>query len=286
MRKPRHILVFVLLLAGSPALAQDAARSAGPGLEQVPVVAQDPRNNLSAQQPPAGQPELSPRQKEEQRADILMARKRYSEAAEVYEMLLKQEPRNALLLNKAGIAYSQQARLGAAKRYYERAMKADPSYASAISNLGSVHYDRKKYRKAIQLYKQAIALRGEVAGFHRNLGYAYFAEKKYEDSMAAFHRAIELDPEVFERRNPFGTVLQHGRVGDKGAFYFFIAKSYAALGNAERCAHYLTKARDENYKGLAAVETDPAFAAVRNDPLVQQALHPNPPIAVAPPPGC
>src|SRR5689334_3079636 len=60
----------------------------------------------------------------EQRADILMARKKYREAADVY----KEGPLDsAVILNKIGIAYHQMLRLYEAKKYYEKAIKANPN---------------------------------------------------------------------------------------------------------------------------------------------------------------
>lgn len=211
------------------------------------------------------------------RADILMARKQYSEAGPLYQKLLLQEPRNAVLLNKTGIAYHQQAMLEQAKRYYERAIKADRTYANAYNNVGTIHYQRKNYRKAIQAYKKALEIRPDMPAVHSNLGYAYFMQKHYEEALAAFRRAVELDPEVFERSHRSGSLLQDRSVDDHGLFYFFLAKSFATMGNPKRCAHYLKKARDEGYKNLASIQTDPAFAAVIKDPGVQEVLQGAPP---------
>ena len=88
----------------------------------------------SSQAQPTAQRTRSPREDDELRADIMMARKQYPEAAVIYQKLLRQEPRNALLLNKLGIAYHQQGMLDQAKRYYERAVKADRTFANAVNN--------------------------------------------------------------------------------------------------------------------------------------------------------
>jgi len=231
----------------------------------------------------------TPRQDEELRGDLFMARKQYAEAAGTYQQLLQQEPRNAVLLNKLGIAFHQQSRLDRAKHFYERATKADRSYAYAYNNIGMVYYQQRNYRKAIQLYKKALVLRPEMAAFYSNLGYAYFGKKEYDEAMAAFHRALELDPSVFDRSHNMGTTLQDRSVDDHGLFYFFLAKSYASMGNAERCAHYLRKAWDEGYKGVTGVPRNPAFAGVLQDPDVQRVLQmvsasdTRPAVAPAPP---
>src|SRR6202453_5448956 len=50
---------------------------------------------------------MSPREAAEMRADILMARKEYFQAAGVYLQILLNEPKNAELLNKVGVAFQQ-----------------------------------------------------------------------------------------------------------------------------------------------------------------------------------
>ena len=115
-------------------------------LVPISVQAQDPANAV-----PLTQAEkMSPRQAEEARADILMARKMFSEATEVYLKLSESEPTNPVLMNKIGIAYYQQDKLGPAKRYYERAVKLKSDYASAVNNIGTVHYHRRKYGSAVK----------------------------------------------------------------------------------------------------------------------------------------
>jgi tetratricopeptide (TPR) repeat protein len=236
-----------------------------------------------ASQEPAAQPARTPRQTAELKADILMARKMYSDAIAGYEEILKGEPKNAELLNKIGVGYSNLTKLDKAKKYYERAIKADPTYATALNNLGTVHFYQKKFRRAIKVYQRAIALRPDSATFHGNVGHAWFADRKYPEAIAAWGRALGLDPQVFEHRGSGGTVLQTSSVQQRAVFYFYMAKTYASLGNAERCAQFLKRAIDEGYKDIAAVEKDPGFATVINDPLVKEALETRPPAPASKP---
>ena len=261
-------------------LAPQTLPGQAPSGSERPVVS--PQQTTSTQPSPAPRVR-TPREDEELRADLMMVRKQYAEAVPIYEKLIAQEPRNAALLNKLGIAYQQQAMLDQAKRYYERAAKVDKTYANAHNNIGTVHYQRRKYGKAIRAYKKALEIRPDMAPVHSNLGYAYFAQRHYDEALAAFGRALELDPTVFERAHSGGSLLQDRSVDDPGLFNFLLAKSFAAMGNAERCAHYLRKARDEGYKGLAAARTDPAFAKVINDPGVQEILQLTPPPGDKPP---
>ncbi|MGB9477881.1 MAG: tetratricopeptide repeat protein, partial [Candidatus Acidiferrum sp.] len=161
-----------------------------------------------------------------------------------------------------------------ALKCYQKSSKLDPHYADAQNNAGTIFYERKKYSKAIRSYKKAILLRDDYAGFYMNLGYAYFGQKDYADSMAAFRKALEIDPNTFDpSRSRSGTIIQDRTISsDRAQFYFLLAKSFAESGNVERCVIYLKKARDEGYKDLDAVKSDPSFATVLKDPAVQDFL--------------
>jgi tetratricopeptide (TPR) repeat protein len=214
---------------------------------------------------------------DEEKGDLYMARKQYREAMDQYRMLCEQNPRNAVFLNKLGIALHQQTALGLALKYYERAVKANPKYADAENNIGTIWYQRKKYGKAVRAYQRAIKMRDDMPVLYSNLGYAYFSQGKYEDSIVAFRTALAKDPQFFERgssRN--GSVLQDRSVPDRGRFYFLLAKSFAEAGNLERAIFYLRKSKEEGYAQINEVKKDPAFAALLTDPVVIDLLAPKP----------
>ena len=218
-------------------------------------------------------PELTPRQAAELKGDVFMARKEFGEAAGAYEAILESEPKNAQLLNKVAIAYQELGNLNRCERYYRKSIKADKNFASPINNLGTVEYEKKHYSKAIVLYKKALVLKMETSTIYSNLGYAYFANKQYPEAMATFDKALAIDPQLFERKSGYGTIIQQRTTTDPGLFNFFVAKSYAAMGDAERAAHFLRLARDDGYKNFLSAETDPAFAKVIKDARVQEVLH-------------
>ena len=253
--------------------------SAGQTFVETPSAPVAPRVAQAQPQSPAESSVIvvKPEMTDEQMADLYMVRKDYREAALVYKRLADQNPQNPVYLNKLGIALHQQAALGPALKYYERAWKADPSYADAQNNIGTIWYQRKKYGRAIKAYRKAISIRSDMAVLYSNMGYAYFGDKKYEEAIASFRQALALDPQLFEHSSSrSGSVLQDRTVGDRGRFYFLLAKSFAEAGNVERCLLYLRKAKDEGYKELAAVKSDPSFAAVLKDPAMQEVLAPKP----------
>jgi len=212
--------------------------------------------------------------------DKLVEEKDYDDAVRGYNELLASDPNNAQILNRIGNAYLALQRLRDAKKYYERARKADPHFAAAVNNIGCVYYNERRYGKAAQQYRKAIKMDSSVASFHTNLGYAYLGEKKYKEMMEAFRAAVALDPTVFDQHNRSGAIELERSVEDRGEFYFYLAKVYGQMGDPDRCLFYLKKARDEHYKDILLVKTDPAFAPVRPDPAMKEFMD-----GLAPPAG-
>jgi tetratricopeptide (TPR) repeat protein len=237
----------------------------GPVLAQVPdpqVPAQPASPDLHAglrdlPLPPAPKKEVGP----ELKGDILMARKMYREAVDMY----KEAPETAVTLNKIGIAYHQMLDFDSAKRYYDRSLKMNGKYAEAINNLGTIAYARKNYRRAISQYKKALKINPDSASIYSNLGTAYFARKNYDDAMKAYQTAISLDPEVFEHSSTAGVLLQERTVEERAKFHFYQAKLYAKNGMSDRALLCLRRALEEGLKEDRDKLRDlPEFAAIRD----------------------
>jgi tetratricopeptide (TPR) repeat protein len=218
------------------------------------------------------QTQMSPRQQAEEQAGLLMMHKDFEGAIHAYQRILQSDPKNAEILNQIGVAYQQLGDLNHAGRFYKHSMKADKHFASAVNNLGTVEYDKAHYGKAINLYKRALVFHTDEATVLSNLGYAYFADKDYTQAMESFNRALEIDPHIFDRKSGAGSIVQQRSITDPGLFYFYLAKSYATAGDAERTAHYLKLARDYDYKDFLSAQNDPVFAKVVKDPRVQEVL--------------
>jgi tetratricopeptide (TPR) repeat protein len=225
----------------------------------------------------AAAPQMTPRQTAELRGDVLMARKEFAQAITAYEQIVAEYPKDALVLNKIGVAYQELGDLNRSARFYKKAMKADKNFASPINNLGTIEYEKKHYGRAISLYTKASALKIDLSTIYSNLGYAYFANKEYPKAMDSFSRALALDPTIFDHKGGAGSIIQQRTTTDPGLFSFFVAKQYASMGDAERTAHYLKLARDDGYSKFLSAQTDPAFAKVIKDPRVQEVLQSAPP---------
>ncbi len=206
----------------------------------------------------------------ERRADIYMARKMYREAGEAYQEAIRQDPQSAKLFNKLGISYHQLLLLGHARRQYERAWKIDKTYSQALNNLGTVHHAQGSYKRAIRTYKKALAVSAYSASVYSNLGTSYFARKKYKLASEAYLKALELDPNVFETRGSFGTLLQERSVANRAKYYYFMAKAYSGAEMWDRAILYLRKALEEGYSSPRRVAKDKAFEAMHELPGFQR----------------
>ena len=204
-----------------------------------------------------------------ERAALDMIHKDYASAAAGYRALIKQTPNDAMLWNRLGVALQQQDMFKDALKSYERASKLDNKSGDSWNNMGTVYFQERKWDKSVRAYKKAINLNPQNATFYSNMGLSYLNNKKVPEAFAAFQRALELDPDVFENRGKVGTIIQHHSASDYGELYFLLAKSFASSGNAERCAFYLRKARDEGYARIDMVKADPAFTGMLNDATIR-----------------
>jgi tetratricopeptide (TPR) repeat protein len=209
-------------------------------------------------------PTLTP----EARGDIMMARKMYREAIETFQA----DPhKSAAVYNKIGIAYHQMQQLVNARKNYEQAVKMKRDYAEALNNIGTVYYAQKSYRLAIGYYQRALKL-SQSASIYSNLGTAYFARKQYQAATEAYQEAFNRDPDVFEHKSNFGTLLQDRNVEERAKFHYYLAKMYAKSGRNELALQYVRKALEEGFKERNKLTEDPEFQALRDTPEFKELL--------------
>jgi tetratricopeptide (TPR) repeat protein len=254
----------------------------------VGLVARGAQDNQTG---PPGQPVIGQQNEvphgtvtDEQRADILMARKQYTEAIASYSSLIKNSsasPQNkaevAGLWNKMGICYQQELDYGKARKAYKEAIKSDRQFAPAWNNLGSSFYLEHRPKKSIKYYRHAIKLNPDSASFHMNLGTAYFARKKFKPAFQEYRTAIGLDPEILTRTSRRGTSVET-RFAD-ARFYFYMAKIYASFGKPNEAVNYLRRAMEEGFTKRKEILDDPDILKISKDPGFI-ALMKNPPVAI------
>ncbi len=247
-------LVSLLVVGASLAFQAPPTRQTSDGFRPSPV-------NQVAPASPALTPEL--------RGDIMMARKMYREAIDLYKPGAK---KSAVLANKTGIAYHQLQDLKNAEKYYKRAIKLNSKYAEAVNNLGTVYYAKKSYRRAVNQYKKALRLAPYSASILSNLGTAYFARKKYDDAMQAYVQAIAIDPNIFEQHSSQGVMVQERTIEERAGYFYLLAKTCAKAGMTERSLQYIRQALENGFKDRDKFKKEPEFSALQANPEFQQIL--------------
>jgi len=207
----------------------------------------------------------------EQRGDLMMARKMFREAIDIYRKGLSQ-PDNWILYNKIGIAYHHLMDFKSAKKNYDEALKKNRKYGEAQNNMGALYYAQKNYRRAIQEYQKALKLNPYSATIYSNLGTAYYARKNYDWAMQSYRYALSLDAMVFEQRGTTGSILQERSVEEQARFHYYLAKSYAQAGMPEYAMRYIRRCLEEGFKERERFLEEPEFAILKDLPEFQQLM--------------
>jgi len=214
----------------------------------------------------------------EQRADIFMARKNYDQAADFYYQSLQRSSfKDAVVWNKLGIAFQQQNKFQGAHKAYANATHLNKNFAEAWNNLGTVYFMQKKYGRSVRYYQRAIEVKKDNASFHMNLGTAYYHQKKFPLAVEEYRTALGIDPNVLNQQSPLGTVVHAG--GADVDFFFYMAKAYASIGNAEEAVRYLRRALEDGFKDPKRIEEDPDFKKISQHPAFVELMR-NPPVAI------
>jgi predicted O-linked N-acetylglucosamine transferase (SPINDLY family) len=91
----------------------------------------------------------------------------------------------AFALHRAG-------RLDEAKQLYEALLRANPRHADALHLLGVMATQTRFPGQAVGLIERAIAIDGKVADYHLHLGFALIELEQFADALSSFDRAISL----------------------------------------------------------------------------------------------
>jgi tetratricopeptide (TPR) repeat protein len=212
--------------------------------------------------PPAGASALQL----EQTADILRARKDYSQSLTYLRAAIRHDPNNAVLFNKCGIVEIQINDLPAARVDLKKALKLNPKYAEARNNMGVTYYMERNYKKAIKEYSKAIELRADLASFYANRGTAWFARKQVDLATKEYAQALQIDPEVLINSSQGGIAAQISSPEDRAEYTYVLAKLYAKHGDIDHSIEFLRKAKELRYVHMNDVYKDAEFSFVRGDP--------------------
>jgi len=140
-------------------------------------------------------------------ASYLLLQKKYAEAKELSEEMIKQWPDFfGGYLNLGKIAMVQKDFAGAVPYLY-RAIELKPDRFEVHNNLGTVLSHLGKFDQAVKHFEEALRLRPENAKLHNNFAFALLRQGKLDQAIQRCTKALELDPELAEAHHNLGIAL-------------------------------------------------------------------------------
>jgi tetratricopeptide (TPR) repeat protein len=132
--------------------------------------------------------------------NILRARKRYAEAADVYTQALKLVPspdkRHWSIFYSRGTCYERLKNWPGAEADLQKALELYPDQPLALNYLGYSWVDQNRnLKQGMTLIEKAVALKPDDGYIVDSLGWAHFKLGNYAESVRFLERAVELKPE-------------------------------------------------------------------------------------------
>ncbi|HEC90620.1 MAG TPA: sulfotransferase family protein, partial [Alphaproteobacteria bacterium] len=195
---------------------------------------------------------------------------RLSEAAGLYEEILKADPDNSDALHLSGVAAHQGANHALALERIGKAIAIDAGQAPFHDNLGIVLRHLGRPEEAEASHRKALRMMPDFAAAHHNLGTTLHVQGRFAEAETHLRRAVFLAPDNAEAWNCLGNVMRAiGRPEEAAEDYRKslalkpdLAMAMSNLGAALRETGDLVAAEDILRR---AVSRDPGNADIHNN---------------------
>ena len=147
------------------------------------------------------------------------SKKNFLKAKELYENLLKTNPKNLAILQNYASLLSQIRDYKKAEETFEKCLKIKPKDSLVLYNYGKLFHEQKIFDKAIELYKESSKTDPKNDMSLYNLGNIYSSLKQFDKSIEYFNKVIKINPSNFNAYNNLG--FSHKYLGN-----FELAKKF------------------------------------------------------------
>jgi tetratricopeptide (TPR) repeat protein len=126
--------------------------------------------------------------------------KNFAKSDSLYELGLKLDPDNHLLLNNYSYSLSERGlQLERSEKMSKKALEKDPNNSSYLDTYGWILYRMEKYKEAETYIKKAVDLRDTVGGngsvLNEHLGDVYFKLGNKETALFYWNQALKMNPD-------------------------------------------------------------------------------------------
>jgi tetratricopeptide (TPR) repeat protein len=157
---------------------------------------------------------------EVERAERLLAEGEASEARELLEAAVRENPNDARAQLDLGLAFELEENVEGAERAYRASIAADPSFPEPHNNLGLLLRDLDRGGEAIAELREAIRLRPDFASAHVNLALALEESGDVGGAIEIYRTAVRLAPRDPMTRVNFGLALLASGNAEQAAIEF------------------------------------------------------------------
>ncbi|MFZ2031193.1 MAG: tetratricopeptide repeat protein [Vitreimonas sp.] len=189
----------------------------------------------------------------------------FEPARQLYEAVLKIQPRNADALHLLGVLSAQAGDHRRAADLIGQAIAVSSSNPAFYFNRGSALQHLDRFDEALMAYNQGLALKPDVAEAFNNRGNVLQALQRFEEALASYDRAIALRADNPQAHNNRGNALQAlDRFDEAIAAYdraIALRPDYALAFSSRADAMRKLKRFDEaNHSYLKALAINPYLA--------------------------
>ena len=166
-------------------------------------------------------------------ADSYYRAGRVSEALEIIDKAVANDPKNASLRNFAGQLSFFAGRNEEAEKQFLEALKIDAYMTDARNNLGALYDATGRKAEAEQEFKKALADAAypTLEKVHLNLGILYESQGRSDEAIASFRRAVEINPKFYRGHYELASALDKaGKIDEALREYEVAAPDYKANG--------------------------------------------------------
>jgi len=154
-------------------------------------------------------------------------------ARNIYETVLKTQPRHVDALNQLGIILARAGNPKRAVALFDRAIAADPQNAAALSNRGLALQGLEQWEAALESLNRALVIRPAFPAACFNRGNVLMELDRLHDALASYDQAISLKADYPEAYLNRGVLLKElGRLDAAVASFDQAVRLRADYANA------------------------------------------------------
>lgn len=133
----------------------------------------------------------------------------FKKADEQYQLVLENDPQNAMARNNQAIALYRTGKVAEAEAQLRSVVERHPEYADAWNNLSAILVNQTRWDEAATCAEKALALDPNVVEAWNNWGICLDETGQHKQAVERYQRALELNDQYWPAKNNLALALIH-----------------------------------------------------------------------------